>query len=115
MNDDDLDFLRMVVKESGALMSGIHMDGIDRVVIDYDGYAMPLKRAGEIGIFPIVAFMRDDGWVLGAPAELAAVAFGMWEKEWTHFVVAPMTEYIEIKYFNQFWEKMAEMLEVDKG
>jgi len=56
--------------------------GPDRVVVDKEGTAMSWKRAAERGIFVDAIFIRDDGWSLGAPTELAEVAYSLWPREW---------------------------------
>jgi len=57
--------------------------GPDRVVINAEGEATTSRRARrEFKIFPHVIFVRDDGWMLGAPAHLIDVAEKMWEREW---------------------------------
>jgi len=57
-------------------------NGPDRVVVDAEGTAMSWKRAAERGIFADAIFIRDDGWSLGAPTELAEVAYSLWPREW---------------------------------
>src|SRR5262245_59247353 len=47
---------------------------LNRVVIDELGGAVNPRRASEMGVTPDVVFIRNDGWVLGAPARLESVA-----------------------------------------
>lgn len=55
----------------------------DRVIVRADGYATSPGRAlRDHGIRPTVAFIRNDGWVLSAPAEFADVAEAMWKEHW---------------------------------
>lgn len=70
--------------------------GFDRVVINYEGEAVPMKRAIDMGFAPMVGFMRDDGWSLGAPEELENVAYRMWADEWTHTIKFPETEWTKL-------------------
>ena len=56
---------------------------IDRVVINGHGEALPPRRALEMDIIPTVLFVRNDGWVLGAPTELSEVAESLWKGEWS--------------------------------
>jgi hypothetical protein len=57
--------------------------GPDRIVINADGEATTSRRARrEYNIYPAIIFVRDDGWMLGAPANLVKVAEEMWRDEW---------------------------------
>lgn len=61
--------------------------GPDRVVINAEGEATTSRRARrEHHIHPVIIFVRDDGWMLGAPAHLIPVAEKMWEREWAAVV-----------------------------
>jgi hypothetical protein len=55
---------------------------LHRVVVNEAGEAVPLRRARQMGIEPTVAFVRDDGWTLAAPAHLVHVAEKMWLGMW---------------------------------
>lgn len=70
--------------------------GFNRVVISYEGDAVSMKRAFEMGIEPDVGYMRNDGWSLGAPKELEDVAFRMWADQWTHVIRKPETEWTKL-------------------
>lgn len=72
-------------------------EGFNRVVINYDGEATTERRAHEMGITPDVGFMRDDGWSLGAPADLEDVAFRLWADEWKYIIRKPQSEWSPIK------------------
>lgn len=69
----------------GKDASELFPDGPQRVVIDEHGTAVPPRRGGR----PLVVFIRDDGWLLGALSGLEQVAYDMWSKEWVGFVSAP--------------------------
>lgn len=57
--------------------------GPDRVVVDFEGYAVPPKRAREeYGIAVETVFVRDDGWMLGATKAMSHVAYAQWSKYW---------------------------------
>ena len=63
---------------------------IDRVIVDYNGYAVPEKMAREkYCIVPDIMFKRKDGWTLGAPEEFEDVAYEMWKNEWSYFTRKP--------------------------
>ncbi len=58
---------------------------IDRVLVN-EIEALPPRRALQLGSSsPTVAFLRDDGWILGAPYGLEIAAYKMWPDQWTHF------------------------------
>lgn len=48
-----------------------------RIVINKEGEAVTMKRAREMGILPLIVFIRNDGWMLGAPLEFEKVAYEM--------------------------------------
>lgn len=55
----------------------------NRVVFNEHGEATTALKAKHIhGVEPVVIFERDDGWRLGAPAHLEAVARQLWEDTW---------------------------------
>lgn len=61
--------------------------GPRRVLIDRQGRAMSPQRAiDEFGVMWNVVFIRYDGWSLGAPANLEAVALKLWPKHWVAFM-----------------------------
>lgn len=75
--------------------------GPDRVVINFEGEATSSRRAREVfGVSPDVVFLRNDGWMLGAPASLESVAFKIWRNEWIGFVRRPNQKFSPIKEYN---------------
>lgn len=74
----------------------ILFEGFDRVVINYEGEAVPMRRAIQMGILPEVGYMRNDGWSLAAPKELEDVAFRMWSDSWTHVIRKPQTYWTKL-------------------
>lgn len=76
-----------------AAVKMIFVHGPSRVVINADGEAVPSRRAHEEhGINPDIILIRKDGWSLGAPQHLAAVAFGTWADCWIGFIQKPETK-----------------------
>lgn len=75
----------------------------NRVMITLDGDAVSLDRALAMKILPVIAFLRNDGWSLGATLETEGVAYKAWADKWTHFFVGgdshwrPISEYQEWK------------------
>jgi hypothetical protein len=55
---------------------------IDRVVIAASGEAACPRVAAAGGHVPALLFLRQDGWVLGAPAECSDVAYKLWADAW---------------------------------
>lgn len=74
----------------------IPFEGFSRVIINHEGEAVSMKRAFEMGFEPDVGFMRNDGWSLGAPAELEDAAFRLWADQWTHVIRKPQTEWVKL-------------------
>ena len=63
------------------------INSLDRVVYNAEGDATtPRQAAAEYGVHPEIAFLRNDGWTLGAPKKLELVAFTLWKGDWTHFM-----------------------------
>lgn len=52
-----------------------------RVMIEAD-HAVNPQRAKAAGIVPDYLFVRDDGWVLGAPISLRVEARETWRGHW---------------------------------
>lgn len=78
----------------------IPFDGFNRVIIDYEGTGVPYTRAAkDYHIEPTIGFMRNDGWSLGAPAELESVAYRMWADEWKWFIRTGEIEWRPIKEY----------------
>lgn len=66
--------------------------GPDRVVVAANGTAVPSFRAcRDYEVYATVIFVRDDGWSLGAPAELEGVAEAMYRDAWVGIMRAPST------------------------
>lgn len=60
--------------------------GPNRIMIDeYEGRAPKL----EPELDPVIIFVRDDGWLLAAPAGLEEAARRMWPKEWIAVIRKP--------------------------
>jgi hypothetical protein len=53
-----------------------------RVVCDHQGYAITYQRAQREHVPVDVIFVRDDGWTVGAPIALRAVAQNLWKDHW---------------------------------
>lgn len=72
----------------------------ERILVDREGTALSPRRAITTGTEIYVIFHRDDGWSLGAPAELEDVARAMWPDQWVTFSRGPdwesrpMSEYL---------------------
>jgi hypothetical protein len=74
-----------------------------RIVINRFGEAVGPKRTD---IEPDIIFIRNDGWSLGAPKELARVAFDTWSESWTHVWIKDQERTITINQFlnqRQIW------------
>jgi hypothetical protein len=57
------------------------------VVINAHGEALsPRAAKSRKRIIPDIVFIREDGWSLGSPRDLEAIAFGLWEDEWAAFM-----------------------------
>jgi len=78
----------------------VKADGPTRVVVSSSGEAVPPARARqEFGATPAIIFIRKDGWSLGAPKALAAVAEGMWADEWLGVILAPSGT---VKFYSEY-------------
>lgn len=54
--------------------------------MDKDGIGWHPRRARERHMAaPVIAFVRHDGWSLGASAGCEAIAFDSWRGTWAHF------------------------------
>ena len=60
----------------------VKLRNINRVVINDAGEAVSPRRAEEMGIVPTIAFVRNDGWVLGCMEQHRELALNMWYDEW---------------------------------
>lgn len=85
---------------------------IDRVVIGYDGIAVPLEKALEAGVKPEIVFKRDDGWHLATISEFEKVAYEMYKESWIGFARRPDKNFTPINLYTppvdkkplSFWE-----------
>lgn len=67
------------------IKEAMKFDGLSRVLLNEHEAVSP-RRALEMGSSdPVIAFMRGDGWSLGAPYGLEYDAYKLWRDEWTHF------------------------------
>ncbi len=74
--------------------------GPTRVIVEVDGLAVTHREARDVfQVTPEIIFIRDDGWMLGAPRQFESVAYKMWKDSWTHFLRRPHTEWIPIKKY----------------
>ena len=84
------------------LTASILARGPDRVIVGPEGTATRPRRALEDhGIMPTIIFIRDDGWTLGAPADLEGVAFAMWREEWVAFMRQGATTAVPISQYRE--------------
>ena len=73
---------------------------VRRVIVDSEGLGESVDRAAERGIHPQIAFLRNDGWSLGAPKKYELVAFTLWKGDWVSFsrdmeTWLPIEQYIQ--------------------
>jgi hypothetical protein len=79
----------MTEEELQAYAKTILEEGPTRVLSDKSGSASTPKRVFEShGYVPVVIFLRDDLWSLGAPAKLVDFAYGMWPLDWVGVIVS---------------------------
>jgi hypothetical protein len=78
--------------------------GPNRVIISEDGNAVSPKIARDSkSIVSEIIFVRDDGWSLGANAQLQHSAFDIWKDKWIAFIdvpnriMLPIAEYHKIE------------------
>lgn len=62
----------------------VRKNGPIRVIVDAEGLGEQPQRAQRRPYYepPVVVFIRNDGWTLGACAKYEAVARKLWEKDW---------------------------------
>ena len=71
-----------------------------RVIVEADGLAVTPRRAAHVfQVTPEIIFIRDDGWMLGAPEEFESIAYKMWKDSWEYFVRKGHTQWIPIKRY----------------
>ena len=74
--------------------------GIDRVVVNRHGDAVSYAKAIDRYEHAIdVAFLRNDGWSLGAPKHLEEVAYELWFGKWIAYARAPTRFWIDIEAY----------------
>lgn len=56
--------------------------GPTRVMVGPEDYAVTSDEASARGVKPVVVFVREDGWTLGAPADLVRRARALWADQW---------------------------------
>jgi hypothetical protein len=54
----------------------------NRVLVSFDGTAVPMKRALELNVVTDYIFVRKDGWSLGCPGHLERQAHNLWRGDW---------------------------------
>jgi hypothetical protein len=70
-----------------AVAEAVLVRGPTRVLVSQSGDALPPRRAKiDHGISWDIVFIRDDGWSLGAPSALEAIAYSIWPDKWIGFV-----------------------------
>lgn len=71
-----------------------------RVVVSKSGEAVTPAMALDVyGIYPDIAFLRDDGWSLAAPMQFEEIAYEMWKDKWTHFMRKPNRVWSDIENY----------------
>jgi hypothetical protein len=60
----------------------LRVRGCERVIISAEGFAATEQVARTQGCGPTIAFIRRDGWTLGAPAKFREVARQQWPDQW---------------------------------
>jgi len=89
--------------------------GPDRVMVEPAGESVPLGQAMEKhNIVPSVIFVRNDGWSLGAPAELERLAEAMYPELWIAILRRGMKNRWEIEPYEFSREEQNERKEKEK-
>ena len=70
-------------------MKALKERGPNRVMINDDEAVPPMRAREEYGVIPDIVFLRDDGWMLGAPESLEAAAHALWKDKWVGFIRRP--------------------------
>lgn len=79
----------------------IGANGPRRVLVEGD-FAETPQRAREIyDIWPDIVFIRNDGWSLGAPNNLADTAEKLWAGHWIGVLIRPSTEPITMEDYEK--------------
>lgn len=83
--DSDFGWFRCDRNREGIRMD-LKFNGFSRIMVNAVEAWSP-ERAIRHGVLPDIGFRRDDGWSIGAPADLEFSAFNLWPDQWTHFVM----------------------------
>ena len=59
----------------------------------------PVNAASMYGVYSKIIFERNDGWTIGAPAELEKLAHSLWQKTWVAFRSWPRYERLDISKY----------------
>lgn len=59
--------------------------GPTRMMIGEHEATLCSRARDEYDMVPHVVFVREDGWMLAAPAELEAAAYKVWKDSWLGF------------------------------
>jgi len=87
-----------------------------RVVINREGESLGMKPAFDAGSDFEIVFIRQDGWSLGAPLELATVVEKMWPDEWIAVMVPPSREPIRYETWKKAGDKtLKALLEIKRA
>ena len=96
MNDLDQSVMRVIVNNAGETISGVRMAKQCQEAVEEGHEAM----MALFDVAPVVVFIRDDGWMLGASDIFESVAYDMWKDKWVgfckcpHSIVADIADYI---------------------
>ena len=93
-----------------ASVAHIMARGPDRVMID-EYEAKPTKIAKDMyGQEPVIIFIRNDGWSLGASKDLVHAAERIWRDKWAVVLVPGDDEPVRYQdwcvYREEFWETL---------
>lgn len=80
-------------------------DGPERVMITQEGEATsPIRAALSHQIYATVAFVRSDGWILGAPPQYEHLAYQLWEHSWVGWARSPSYEFFPMAEYTPVGE-----------
>jgi hypothetical protein len=68
--------------DPGVVRTEVLTNGPRRVMIDEYEAVRPQRAELDHNIKPVVVFIRNDGWTLGAPAHLEGAAQSLWSGDW---------------------------------
>lgn len=66
----------------GYIIGDVSKNGPIRVMVNDDESVSARSARADFGIKPVVIFLRDDGWTLGAPKHLEEAARQLWAGQW---------------------------------